>query len=110
MLELKTVDTVPKPQTGSTKNSEERIAIQEALQANIGTDKGTLIEGIEAGKPAVNLSQRIRKAGEQIGVKVTVVFQKSDDGKTVDLYFKPSTKPERKAKTEDKPVTKKAAK
>lgn len=87
MLDLKTVeiDEVPKPgRGGNKKNADKKLQIQEQLRQG----KGTLIENVEVGNPYNNLQQLIRQAGKEIGVKVTVVFQKHDNGKTGDVYFK----------------------
>lgn len=94
MLTLKTVENIPKPVRGNTRNSDERKQIQDQLK----TGKGTLIEGVETGKAFNNLQQRIRAAGEAIGVKVTITFQKHENGETGDLYFQ-ATEKKAKAKT-----------
>ena len=89
MLDLKTVDALPDTKrSGGGRRSEAREQIKAALLDG----KPVLIENVDLGENGRNfnaLQQRIRTAGEAIGVKVTVRLHKHDDGTTGDVYFAP---------------------
>lgn len=86
MLELKVVSEMPlTKRSGGGRRSEEREQIIEALRSgNI-----SVVENVESQKAFNALQQRIRTAGEKIGVKVTIRFHKHDGEESGDVYFAP---------------------
>ena len=100
MLDLETVDVLPKSRRGGGRRSEEREQIQAALREG----KVQKISGIDAEKKFNALQQKIRQAATAIDMKVHISFQRNEDGVTGDLYFEgydPTTVPAKTTKKKD---------
>jgi hypothetical protein len=84
MLNIETTDSLPPVRRGGGRPSAERKQIQDAL-ATLSTQ---VVRNVEAGNKYNALQQRIRQAAQQMGLKVKVVYRKSEDDQNIgDLYF-----------------------
>lgn len=84
MLDIETTDTLPPVRRGSSRPSEERKQIQDALQKK----EVNIVKNVEAGNKYNALQQRIRQAAQSMGMKVKIVYRKHEDNPEIgDLYF-----------------------
>jgi hypothetical protein len=84
MLNIEKTDQLPPVRRGSSRPSEERKQIQDALR----NGEVNIVRDVESGNKYNALQQRIRQTASSIGLKVKIVYRRHEDNKEIgDLYF-----------------------
>lgn len=83
-IKISKVDSLPPVRRGGGRRSPERDMLVEKIQ----TKEPMKISDVEAGNPYNALQQKIRSAAKAANLKVNVMFDPTNDDKTVgDVYF-----------------------